>query len=271
MWLSILGLKSIHVSQRGPLLFTIMTAYYCCLNSLVTSLSASWLANHRRLACLLNRFIKRKSKKTSKLRVTGLCERNPPVTSAFPSQRANNAENVSIWRRHHEMRLFCVDIPVELWDEMTLLYLGLCGFSFSNSKAKTCDIYILINFSPLLCYSLNLKPRQTLKKTFELPAHELCVGQGSLFDVGLFKSIALRWYFCRTNNAVGVVSDTYIFGNVQKLHLVVGQQVWQVETHFGHKMTLSGNINNKCILICLHWWVMLWIVCISCQARGPFH
>ena len=38
----------------------------------------------------------------SKLRVTGLCEGKPPVTSGFPSQRAINVENVSIWWRHYE-------------------------------------------------------------------------------------------------------------------------------------------------------------------------
>ena len=32
----------------------------------------------------------------SKLRVTGLCEGNSPVTGDFPAQRASNAENVSI-------------------------------------------------------------------------------------------------------------------------------------------------------------------------------
>ena len=42
-----------------------------------------------------------RSKETSKLRVTGLYERNPSVTSGFP-QSANNAENVSIWLRHYE-------------------------------------------------------------------------------------------------------------------------------------------------------------------------
>ena len=36
-----------------------------------------------------------------KLRATGLCEGNPPMTDGFPSQGASNAENVSIWRRHH--------------------------------------------------------------------------------------------------------------------------------------------------------------------------
>ena len=41
------------------------------------------------------------SKKTSKLRVTGLCTGNSPMTGKFPAQKASNAENVSIWWRHH--------------------------------------------------------------------------------------------------------------------------------------------------------------------------
>ena len=40
-------------------------------------------------------------RKYQKLDVTGLCEGNPPVTAGFRSQRASNAENVSIWRLHH--------------------------------------------------------------------------------------------------------------------------------------------------------------------------
>ena len=58
--------------------------------------------NHRYIDGLLNRFVRRKLKKTSKLRVTGLCEGNSPVTGEFPAQRASNVENVYIWWRHHE-------------------------------------------------------------------------------------------------------------------------------------------------------------------------
>ena len=50
------------------------------------------------LECLLNRFFI--SKETSKLRIAGLCERNPSMTGGFPSQRASNAETVSTWWRH---------------------------------------------------------------------------------------------------------------------------------------------------------------------------
>ena len=39
--------------------------------------------------------------KTSKLRVTGLCAGNSPGTVEFPAQMASNAENASIWWRHH--------------------------------------------------------------------------------------------------------------------------------------------------------------------------
>ena len=41
-------------------------------------------------------------KEASKLRVTGLCAGNSPVTGEFPTQMASNAENVSIWWHHHE-------------------------------------------------------------------------------------------------------------------------------------------------------------------------
>ena len=51
--------------------------------------------------CLLNRLFRHRSKKTSKLRVTGLCAGNSPVTGEFHAQRASNAVNVSIWWRHH--------------------------------------------------------------------------------------------------------------------------------------------------------------------------
>ena len=60
------------------------------------------VSNHRRLDCLLNRLFWRRSKKTSKLRVTGLCDGNSPVTGEFPAQRVINAENASIWLRGHE-------------------------------------------------------------------------------------------------------------------------------------------------------------------------
>ena len=45
--------------------------------------------------------------RTSKLCVTGLCAGNSPVTDEFPAQMASNAENVSIWWRHHYIFVCC--------------------------------------------------------------------------------------------------------------------------------------------------------------------
>ena len=59
------------------------------------------VSNHQPHYCLPNRLFTRRSKKTSKLRVTGLCVGNSPVTGEFPAQRASNAGNASIWWRQH--------------------------------------------------------------------------------------------------------------------------------------------------------------------------
>ena len=63
------------------------------------------VSSNRGFGCSLNRLSRRRSKKTSKLRVTSLCEGNPSVTGGFPTQKARNAEIVSIWWRHHEFRM----------------------------------------------------------------------------------------------------------------------------------------------------------------------
>ena len=49
-------------------------------------------SNHQPYDCLLNRLFRRRSKKTSNLRATGLCDGNSPLTGEFPSQWASNTE-----------------------------------------------------------------------------------------------------------------------------------------------------------------------------------
>ena len=82
-----------------------------CLCSLSIRHALRWrhnehdsVSNHQPRDCLLNRLFRRRSKKTSKLRVTGLCVGNSPGTGEFPAQMASNAEKVSIWWRHHGMK-----------------------------------------------------------------------------------------------------------------------------------------------------------------------
>ena len=79
-----------------------------CKMSLNITKSLQWrhngddsISNHQPHDCLLNRLFRGRSKKTSKPRVTGLCVGNSPGTGEFPAQMGSNAENVSIWWRHH--------------------------------------------------------------------------------------------------------------------------------------------------------------------------
>ena len=56
------------------------------------------VSDHQPHDCLLNHLFGCRSKKTSKLRVTGLCA---GIRREFPAQMASDAENISIWWRHH--------------------------------------------------------------------------------------------------------------------------------------------------------------------------
>ena len=65
------------------------------------------VSNHHPHHCLLSHLFGRRLKKTSKLRVTGLCAGNSPVTVNSPHKWPVTRkmfpfdENVSIWWRHH--------------------------------------------------------------------------------------------------------------------------------------------------------------------------
>ena len=63
----------------------------------------------------INRLFRCRSKKTSKLCITGLCVGNSLVTGEFPTQRASNTENVSIWWHHHELIQFDKSGSSHVW------------------------------------------------------------------------------------------------------------------------------------------------------------
>ena len=138
------SLKVIHVYSVDRLSLKVYEINGCCLDtnikypSLSGTASLRWackyhdslrwhhngrdsVSNHQPHHCLLSRLLGRRSKKTSKLLVTGLCVGNSPGTGEFPAQMASNAENVSIWWRHHVrnitlcLRFFCNIIAIWLW------------------------------------------------------------------------------------------------------------------------------------------------------------
>ena len=95
---------------HGPITHQMLATKYLAVRYAVANNTLRWghngldnVSNHQPHHCFLNRLFRRRSKKTSNLRVTGLCVGNSPGTGEFPSQMASNAENVSIWWRHHDM------------------------------------------------------------------------------------------------------------------------------------------------------------------------
>ena len=51
------------------------------------------ISNHQCLDCLLNHLLRHRPKKSSKLRVTGLCAGNSLVTGEFPAKRASKTSS----------------------------------------------------------------------------------------------------------------------------------------------------------------------------------
>ena len=104
-----------------------------------------------------NVYSKRRSKKTSKLRVTGLCAGNSPVTGEFPAQRASNAEKVSIWWRPHYLEK-CLHMVIPNRGPFYLHGLTLIPAWISNYiHYKVWDeiAYPFLNFNGAYAPSLN--------------------------------------------------------------------------------------------------------------------
>ena len=132
IWCSIAtSLRTLDKSRRIMTVTTLRaTVSHICKYSF-SMLSLRWrhngrdgVSNHQPHDFLLNRLFRRRSKKTSKLRVTGLCVGNSPGAGEFPAQMASNAENVSISWRHHVLNLTSI-----VWFSMSDLRLYLAKIS----------------------------------------------------------------------------------------------------------------------------------------------
>ena len=65
------------------------------------------VSNHQPHHCLLNLIWGADQSKHQHFLVSGLCAGDSPVTSEFPAQMSSNAENISIWWRHHGIENKC--------------------------------------------------------------------------------------------------------------------------------------------------------------------
>ena len=114
------------------------------------------MSNHRRFDRLLNHSFRHRSKKTSKLRTTGLREWIPLVTSGFPSQRYSKVENVwsHTWSSDHYLNQWGASLLMDkglapnrrqaiIWTNDGLVYWGIYRWfcaRLHNSTANTLEL-----------------------------------------------------------------------------------------------------------------------------------
>ena len=107
---SVLGQKEISQIENGEVI------YFICFSSLLWRHNGrDSVSSHQPHDCLFNYLFRRRWKKRSKLRVTGLCVWNSLLTSEFSAQISSNAENVSIWWRHHDRKMVRNSAKWQLW------------------------------------------------------------------------------------------------------------------------------------------------------------
>ena len=171
------------------------------------------VSNDQRHDCLS----RRRSKTTSNLRVTGLCEGNSPATDEFPAPRASNTENVSIWWRHHIWPMTrrvvslaqnilslaglspcspCTSgaVSQDLWTHnpnLATIFIALPWKIISRSRHN--DSSVLVTCAKLLFYVIIRGTTKTVFTSFRLWAHKpfkKCVpvdpagGRTSTIDTG---------------------------------------------------------------------------------------
>ena len=109
MWLNFVLIRNVLIRRKFDSTWTL----HCC--DVIMGVS-----NHQPNDCLLSRSSRCRSKKTSKLRVTGLCAGTSLVTGEFPTQIASNGGNVSIWWRH---RGYILDLRNSIINVVCKVYL----------------------------------------------------------------------------------------------------------------------------------------------------
>ena len=123
---------------------------------LITFVALRWrhngrdsVSNHQPHDCLLNRLFRRRSKKTSKLRVTGLCVGNSPhkwpvTRKMFPFDDVIMGNLGHQWAGMPHLRHICVCVCVPLCHLSTLHVNGDCCESTNNFRRNRVIVSIKI-------------------------------------------------------------------------------------------------------------------------------
>ena len=127
---------------------------------------------------MLTCWLVRRSKKTSKLCVTGLCDGNSPVTGEFPAQKASNAEDISLWCRHNDITytIFPRGQWVEIRRKLDHQWIKWCIIAHSvPSHSCTTLIYCQLGHMKKLRSNLHEMQRNSIEEiVFKMSTAKSC-------------------------------------------------------------------------------------------------
>ena len=146
-------------------------------------------------------FIEHRSKKTSKVRVTGLCAGNSPVTGEIPVQMASNAEKVSIWWRHHELYN---DIQPTFWLYFRVILPYLLSAILVSSKSVTKNAAVRAAANKTYWREIQQRTKLCDHRRTDGRYHDAksYFGSSTQFSIGLwsfiFITFPLSWHLMRS-------------------------------------------------------------------------
>ena len=109
------------------------------------------ISNHWHLDHLVNHLFRCRSKKTSKLCVTGLCEGNPPVTGGFPSQRSSNMENLVMSSYSYALYCLLLGYLQTMPDSNPLVALWICNLKHNCIPDNITQLLRIVNYFKRTC------------------------------------------------------------------------------------------------------------------------
>ena len=179
------------------------------------------VSNHQPHDFLLTLLFRRRSKKTSKLRVTGLCAGNSPVTGEFPAQMASNAENDSVWLRLHDVSqkhvpcfvLHCFVVAISLAPSILVIDLPHSSYDcpsasevpHHNKTQQGINVSVFIWICCITASSNNVR--------------SLAPDSGNNFKILMFKPGI-------QNGNLGTCCEIYLSGECQRTSLIMKSQHW---------------------------------------------
>ena len=175
------------------------------------------------------------SKKTSKLRVTGLW-----VTGEFPAQMTSNAENVSIWWRHNMGSSQCVAKKILITDNALT--------QVETFRTSPQEGFFVDCMQQSMCALSSVSNDETFSVRWQIQS-----------KVALRKCRPCgRADYIKTWQCKGIISDVYMHLGLILLRLRLRQTQTQTQTEFiqqKYTSTISGsheflrNTNNTIVLI----------------------